>query len=94
MQEIVEGTPLGTHGKPQKSTLTIRVVNSLGKLASSFQSETGERIGKVFADYAKRIGAMTSSLMFLLDGQQITADKTPAELHMTDGMEIMCFGCL
>jgi len=45
---------------------------------------------KVFQTYAQRKGVQFNSLRFLLDGERIQSDATPASLDLEDQDQIDC----
>ena len=47
-------------------------------------------MAKVFETYAQRKGVQSSSLRFLLDGERIEPDQTPAKLDLDDQDQIDC----
>ena len=58
--------------------------------ALSPQVKKNTKMHKVFNAYATRKGVNESALRFLLDGERIAKDTTPAELDLEDQDQIDC----
>jgi small ubiquitin-related modifier len=55
-----------------------------------FKVKKTTRMEKVFNTYAQRKGVNQNSLRFLLDGERINADSSPASLDLEDQDQIDC----
>jgi len=55
-----------------------------------FKIKKTTRMEKVFQTYAQRKGVQFNSLRFLLDGERIQSDATPASLDLEDQDQIDC----
>ena len=56
-----------------------------------FKVKTTTKLQKLFDTYALRKGIDVGSLRFLLDGERLRGDQTPADVDMEDGDQIDVF---
>jgi len=69
--------------------ITIRVRDQTGE-ETFFKIKKTTKMSKVFNTYAQRKGVQVNSLRFLLDGDRIQNDDTPAKLELDDQDQIDC----
>jgi len=70
--------------------LTIRVKDQNGE-ETMFKIKKTTRMKKVFATYAARKGVEANAMRFMLDGENISPESTPADLDLDDDDQIDCF---
>eukprot|EP00571_Detonula_confervacea_P004531 CAMPEP_0172327480 /NCGR_PEP_ID=MMETSP1058-20130122/59706_1 /TAXON_ID=83371 /ORGANISM="Detonula confervacea, Strain CCMP 353" /LENGTH=194 /DNA_ID=CAMNT_0013044549 /DNA_START=67 /DNA_END=651 /DNA_ORIENTATION=+ len=70
--------------------LTIRVKDQNGE-ETMFKIKKTTRMKKVFATYAARKGVEANAMRFMLDGENINPESTPADLDLDDDDQIDCF---
>ena len=73
-------------GDPDE-TITIRVRDQTGE-ETFFKVKRTTKMEKVFNTYAQRKGVNQNSLRFLLDGEKIFPEETPASLDLEDQDQI------
>jgi len=56
-----------------------------------FKIKRTTKMKKVFVTYASRKGVEASTMRFMLDGENIGPEATPAELDLDDDDQIDCF---
>mmetsp|Transcript_16727 Transcript_16727/g.25445 ORF Transcript_16727/g.25445 Transcript_16727/m.25445 type:complete len:215 (+) Transcript_16727:169-813(+) len=77
--------------KPEGSEpITIRVKDQNGE-ETMFKIKKTTRMKKVFATYAARKGVEANAMRFMLDGENIDPEQTPAGLDLDDDDQIDCF---
>mmetsp|Transcript_49080 Transcript_49080/g.66881 ORF Transcript_49080/g.66881 Transcript_49080/m.66881 type:complete len:101 (-) Transcript_49080:472-774(-) len=82
-------TPEAGAAAPDGDTITIRVRDQTGE-ETFFKVKKTTRMEKVFSTYAQRKGVNLASLRFLIDGERINPNQSPAELDMEDHDQIDC----
>lgn len=70
--------------------ITIRVKDQNGE-ETMFKIKKTTRMKKVFATYAARKGVEANAMRFMLDGENIDPEQTPAGLDLDDDDQIDCF---
>ena len=80
--------------KPEKKeggegSLNIRIRDQTGE-ETFFKVKRTTKMEKVFNTYAQRKGVNQNSLRFLLDGEKIFPEETPASLDLEDQDQIDC----
>ncbi|KAL7529152.1 hypothetical protein ACHAXR_004106 [Thalassiosira sp. AJA248-18] len=70
--------------------ITIRVKDQNGE-ETMFKIKKTTRMKKVFATYAARKGVEANAMRFMLDGENIDPESTPAALDLDDDDQIDCF---
>lgn len=70
--------------------ITIRVKDQNGE-ETMFKIKKTTRMKKVFATYAARKGVEATAMRFMLDGENINPESTPADLDLDDDDQIDCF---
>jgi len=70
--------------------ITIRVKDQNGE-ETMFKIKKTTRMKKVFATYAARKGVEATAMRFMLDGENIDPEATPAGLDLDDDDQIDCF---
>jgi len=71
------------------ATITIRVKDQQGE-ETFFKVKRGTKMSKVFSAYAQRKGVAAGQFRFLIDGERIMPDQTPADLDLEDQDQIDC----
>ena len=69
--------------------LRIKLKDQSGKMMT-FVVESNAPMREVFDAYSERTGLNGLSLRFLLDGERVTPEQTPATLDLCDGDQIDC----
>ncbi|EEB08678.1 hypothetical protein SJAG_03843 [Schizosaccharomyces japonicus yFS275] len=73
--------------KPSAEHINLKVVGQDNNEVF-FKIKKTTEFGKLMKIYCARQGKSMSSLRFLVDGERIRPDQTPAELEMEDGDQI------
>merc|ERR1719253_191462 len=88
------GNDGGEDKKPEggggNEPITIRVKDQNGE-ETMFKIKKTTKMKKVFATYAARKGVEATAMRFMLDGENINPDTTPADLDLDDDDQIDCF---
>ncbi|KAL9185563.1 hypothetical protein ACHAXT_003340 [Thalassiosira profunda] len=82
-----ESKPSGEGGS---EPITIRVKDQNGE-ETMFKIKRTTRMKKVFSTYAARKGVEATAMRFMLDGENIDPESTPAALDLDDNDQIDCF---
>ncbi|KAL3771302.1 LOW QUALITY PROTEIN: hypothetical protein ACHAW5_004511 [Stephanodiscus triporus] len=82
-----ESAPGGGGGN---EPITIRVKDQNGE-ETMFKIKRTTRMKKVFATYAARKGVEANAMRFMLDGENIDPESTPADMDLEDDDQIDCF---
>jgi len=77
-------------GGGENQPITIRVKDQNGE-ETMFKIKRTTRMKKVFATYAARKGVEATAMRFMLDGENINPESTPADLDLDDDDQIDCF---
>jgi len=75
-------------GNPEQ--ITIRVKDQNGE-ETMFKIKKSTKMKKVFAAYAARKGVEANAMRFMLDGENIDPETTPADMDLEDDDQIDCF---
>mmetsp|Transcript_25065 Transcript_25065/g.53016 ORF Transcript_25065/g.53016 Transcript_25065/m.53016 type:complete len:196 (+) Transcript_25065:185-772(+) len=80
----------GGEVKPENTPITIRVKDQNGE-ETMFKIKKTTKMKKVFSTYAARKGVEANAMRFMLDGENIDPEATPASLDLDDDDQIDCF---